>query len=287
MQGVHVDHEGLLRVAEQGNARLSIFDPDTGFVRSYPLRLFSYGFFGPWQAAVDSAGRTFVASSGRFGAGRYWNMLRIYDPAMTQLDSMPYHDYTDEVREDQPGAWRIAAGNGWTWATVPFYAQPRETLSPTGELWSSAAGTPELEVSRWTPPGDTSLVLYSRRDPYAVTPAERDSAMAELLAGLAERIPNPPRLDASKVPSTHPPLYALSLDDRGRLWVRLTDPGADTTAYDVFDGDGRHAETVALPFRVDPWIPPVTRGDTVWAVVTDQVDVQYVVRARLRPSSED
>ena len=89
-------------------------------------------------------------------------------------------------------------------------------------------------------------------------------------------------MNPSRVPDTKPPVYALSLDDRGRLWARITDPAADTTAYDVFDRDGSYAETVALPFRVDPWIPPVTRGDTLWAVVTDEVDVQYVVRGRLR-----
>ena len=54
-------------------------------------------------------------------------------------------------------------------------------------------------------------------------------------------------------------------------------------AFARFDRDGRHAETVALPFRVDAWIPLVVHGDAVWAVVTDESDVQYVVRARLRP----
>ena len=66
--------------------------------------------------------------------------------------------------------------------------------------------------------------------------------------------------------------------------VRVTPPGADTTVYDIFDGEGRHDDTAALPFRVDRWVPPVVRGDTLWAVVTDEVDVQYAVRARLRPA---
>lgn len=288
MQGVHVDHEGMLRVAEQGNTRLSVFHPETGFVTSYPLRLYSFGFRGPWRAAVDSAGRTLVISSGQYGEGRFWNMLRVYDPAMRQLDSIPYHDYTDQYDGDVPGAWRIDLGNGgWTWASVPFYAHSREVLAPTGEFWSSAEGQPRLEVARWTPPGDTSLLVVSARRPDPVTSAERDSAMAELRARLAERIPGPPSLDPSRVPATKPPLYGLSLDDRGRLWVRLTDPAIDSTVYDVFDRDGRHAETVRLPFRVDAFVPPVVRGETVWAVATDELDVQYVVRARLRPPQGD
>ena len=288
MQGVFVDHEGLLRVAEQGNARLSVFDPDTGFVTSFPLRLFSYRFRGPWEAAIDSAGRTLVASSGQFGQGRSWFMLRMYDPTMTQLDSVPYHDYTDEFQEDDPpGAWRVALGsNAFTWAAVPFYSQPQESLAPTGEFWTSSEGVPQVEVARWTPPGDTSLILVSRRPPQPVAPAERDSAMAELIADFAKRTATPPKLDPSRVPSTKPPLYGLSLDDRGRLWVRVTDPAADSTVYDIFSRDGSHAGTVALPFRVDPWIPPVPRGDTLWAVVTDEMDVQYVVRARMRSATD-
>lgn len=127
-------------------------------------------------------------------------------------------------------------------------------------------------------------MLTSGRQSDPVTPAERDSAMTALREGLAERIPSPPSLDASRVPATKPPLYGVALDDRGRLWVRLTEPTVDSTVYDVFGRDGTYAETVRLPFRVDRYIPPVVRGDTVWTVVMDEIDVQYVVRARLRPS---
>lgn len=283
MQGVYADHEGLLRVAEQSNGRLSVFHPDSGFVRSYPLRLFSYGFRGPWGAAVAPDGRTFVISSGPIGVGRYGNLIRVYDPEMGQLDAIPYHDYTDEVeREEQPGAWRISlGGSAFTWAGVPFYARPYELISPDGGFWTSADGAQYLQVTRWTPGGDTTLVLQSRRFPVPVTAAERDSAMAALMAGLASRMPNPPKLDPGKVPPTKPPLYGLSLDESGRLWVRLTDPAVEPTLYDVFGPDGRHAETVSLPFRVDAWIAPIVRDDTLWAVVVDDVDVQYVVRARM------
>lgn len=81
----------------------------------------------------------------------------------------------------------------------------------------------------------------------------------------------------------------LSLDDRGRLWVRLSSAGADTTAYDVFDPDGRHAETVVVHARVDSDSPPSLRGDTLWAVVRDELDVQYVIKARLNrpPTAAD
>lgn len=287
MQGVHV-YRGMLRVAEQANGRLSVFDPDTGFVRTYPLQLHSYSFRGPWKAAVDSEGRTLVASAGQYGEGRFWNMVRVYDSAMVQIDSLPYHDYTDEGQADElPGYWRVNLGsNAWSWAPIPFYAQAHEVLAPTGEFWTTTAGSPQLEVARWSPPADTSLVITSLRMGDPVTAAERDSAISALRESLSDRGGSAPAADASSIPATKPTAYGLSLDDQGRVWVRLTEPTRDTTAYDVFTPDGRHAATVRLPFRVDPWIPPVVRGEIVWAVVVDDVEVQYVVRAGLRPAGQ-
>jgi hypothetical protein len=283
LQGVYVDHEGFLRVAEQRNGRLSVFDPDAGFLTSYPLQLYSYRGRGPWNAAMDPAGRTLVASSGQYGEGRYWNMVRVYDPTMTQIDSIPYYDYTDDVnREDFPGAWLISLGNGRMFMGVPFYALPVEVLTASGEFWSSRDGASHLEVARWRPAGDTSLVIMSMREPDLVTPAERDSAMADVRARLAERMAGPPSLSPSKIPASKTPLHALSFDDRGRIWARVGDADARTSTYDVFDPEGIHAETVELPFQADLWIPPVVRGDELWAVVTDDMDVQFVVRARLR-----
>jgi len=287
MQGVYLDPEGLLRVPEQQNARMSIFDPDTGFVRSYPFRLHSYNFRGPWTAAFDSAGRTLVASAGRLGNGRYWNMLRIYDSAMVQVDSVPYYDYTDDGSRDHPGVWKISVGGGTLHVGVPFYARPYEVLSATGEFWTSVDGARELEVARWAPPGDTSLVVLSRRPPMPVRRTARDSAMAEVTARLEEQLPIEPRVDASKIPPFKPPVYGLSLDDRNRLWARISGSGTETTVYDVFNQDGTYAETVSLPFSVDGSIPPVTRGDELWAVVRDELDVQYVVRARMWSVRDD
>lgn len=286
MQGAYVDQDGLLRVAEQGNARLSVFHPDTGFVTSVPFRLFSYGVRGPWAATIDSTGATRVASSGQYGEGRFWNMLRIYDSSMTQVDSIPYYDYTDDAEREMPGAWRVSLANGFTWAPVPFYSRRYEALAPTGDFWSSAEGEAQLEIVRWRPPGDTSFVLVSGRVPPPVTTAERDSAMAELRERLAQQVSGPPSLEPSRVPSTKPPVYGLSLDDRGRLWARVTEPSADTTVYDIFHDDGGFAETLFLPFGVDAWIPPVVSGATLWAVVTDQLDVQYAVRASVGPAPE-
>jgi hypothetical protein len=61
---------------------------------------------------------------------------------------------------------------------------------------------------------------------------------------------------------------------------------AEVSAFDVFDPDGRYLGHVRVPesFRIDP--EPVVRGDHVWAVTRDELDVATVVRFRLVYSTE-
>ncbi|MEJ2186848.1 MAG: hypothetical protein P8Z36_13030 [Gemmatimonadota bacterium] len=289
-QGLLLGPDGLLHVPDKRNARLSYFDPDSGFVRSRRFRVYTTRIRGPWIAAVDSTGRTVVWSSGPYRGGS-WLMVRVYDQDMVQVDSIPYLDYTGlgARRLQEQGVWWLTTPNGMRGTLpIPFYAGEQFVLDPTGQLWTTEAGASTLKVSRWWPAGDTTLVLESRRRPRPVPDAERDS----VIAGIRSRFsswPTPPRLDFGEIPRNEPPTYGLSLDDRGRLWVRLSSAGADTTAYDVFDPDGRHAETVVVHARVDSDIPPSLRGDTLWAVVRDELDVQYVIKARLKrpPTAAD
>jgi hypothetical protein len=90
----------------------------------------------------------------------------------------------------------------------------------------------------------------------------------------------------------------------GRLWIQLSQPGyawrseteareeeqrtnrpqtryREPTVYDVFEPDGRYLGMARTPdeFRTSP--APVFRGDTVWAVTRDSLDVQRVVRFRV------
>lgn len=282
-QGLLRGPDGLLRVPEKGNARMSYFHPDSGFVDSHRFYVYTTAGSGPWRAAMDSVGRTAVWSSGAYRGG-FWTMVRIYDEEMVQIDSIPYHDYTNDRagREDPEGGWPITAPNGMRGVIpVPFYPREEFVIDPTGQMWTTESGISRLEVRRWEPAGDTVLVVASRRQPDPVTDAMRDSVIAALEARFSAW-PTPPRLGYSRIPHAEPPTYGLSLDNLGRLWVRLSSPESDTTAYDVFDRSGRHVETVVIHARVDEDVPPTLAGDTLWAVVRDEVDVQYIVRARLQ-----
>jgi hypothetical protein len=60
-----------------------------------------------------------------------------------------------------------------------------------------------------------------------------------------------------------------------------------TGAFDVFAADGRWLGAVRLPpdFPYVPWpetLDPCIRGDTLWAVTVDSLDVEYLTRFAVR-----
>ena len=79
---------------------------------------------------------------------------------------------------------------------------------------------------------------------------------------------------------TLPALEHLATDDQGRLWVgRLDRDGV--LVFDVFRPDGTYlavARCDCVPYR---YFVPSVRGDQFLTVVRDEMEVPFVVRARI------
>lgn len=88
--------------------------------------------------------------------------------------------------------------------------------------------------------------------------------------------------DWTKVPTVRPAIRTIVVSDTGELWV-LTELNGEPV-FDVFARTGQHIRTVSNPLRLYQWIRPIIVEDNIWAVVTDELDVQYVVRAVVEPS---
>lgn len=86
--------------------------------------------------------------------------------------------------------------------------------------------------------------------------------------------------DWSKIPQVRPAVVSMFLADEGRLWVETSSADA-LRRYDVYERNGRYAGTVATSLNIYRWVKPVVRGDRFWGIVTDKLDVPYVVRARI------
>ena len=87
------------------------------------------------------------------------------------------------------------------------------------------------------------------------------------------------------LPAEKPIVQSLFVDESGRVWVRVTTPDTLTT-YDVYLTDGRYDGTAVTLRNIPIWWKPLVRGDLLYTLVTDELDVPYVVRARIRRFGE-
>jgi len=279
---------GLMRAADDrlwvpdhSNDRMTVFDPDSGLVRTYPMPVFLYGYV--WRGAMGVDGRIFKPSITIEPPRRY--VLRVWSTEMVLLDSLPMRDTPEYDPEDPPGSfvWSAPDGRSRSFFGVPFYPQGRDLVDAHGRVWTASAGDPTYRLERWVPGGDTTLVLETLRPPVPVGAQERDSAISALRERLGEL--GAPDQDWSKIPQVHPAVLSMFLSDEGRLWVRTPSTDGSRT-YDVYRDDGRYVGTAVTTLPVLEYVPPTVRGDRIWAVVTDELDVPFVVRARLESLDE-
>ena len=112
------------------------------------------------------------------------------------------------------------------------------------------------------------------------------------------------RWNGPDVPDEKPPFEGIIVSRDGNIWVSLSTPGApvmteaqardeeavtggtplrfrEPMAFDVFSPQGEFLGPVRVPpsFRTEP--EPVIRGDSVWAITRDELDVPRVVRLRM------
>jgi hypothetical protein len=170
-------------------------------------------------------------------------------------------------------------------AAIPYSAGLVWRLAPSGRLWFALTG--EYRIFEMTADGDTILEISRDFDPLPVTSADVDSAVA----GLEWFVRQGGKVDRTRFPSTKPPVRQFFVDDRGRIWVASQEAGAGASRWsgeraspvlDVFDPDGRYLGKLTLPFPLSIYPTPVFRGDMVYAVSRDELDVPYVVAARIR-----
>lgn len=144
--------------------------------------------------------------------------------------------------------------------------------------WRSSTRLPCHRTRSWTRPTRQVRSTGRRQGAgHARISVFRFSRIAAVLERLQAR--GATQQDWSKVPTIRAAVRGMFLSGQGDLWV-LTDLEGGQV-FDVYDRTGRHVRTVANPFEIYSWVRPVVRGDELWGVVTDDLEVQYVVRARI------
>jgi hypothetical protein len=274
--GLMLSPSGKLWVPDQRNARMSVFDPARGFEAGLPLHVFRYGWV--WSGVMDLDGRILKPSL-TLGPPRR-NVLRVYDDRMTLLDSLPMPELPLYDPEDPPGSFFW--GNrqtGMGYMGVPYYPHKRDLIDPRGGIWSTDEGDPSYRIKYWEPGGDTTLVLEARRPLLEIPEAERDSAISAIREELLEV--GGARQDWSKVPTVRAAVSSMFVAEEGRLWIETASADSVRT-FDLFDRSGAYLGSAHTFLKIYRYVLPTVRGDYLWAVVTDEFDVPYVVRARIR-----
>ncbi|MBW3551994.1 MAG: hypothetical protein KY466_00715 [Gemmatimonadetes bacterium] len=130
--------------------------------------------------------------------------------------------------------------------------------------------------------GDTVYARRFRYDRIPVTTAQRDSIhylWATRFAGADE-----PRSDLGtarehvRVPEYLPPISEVLLGADGRVWLRRESLSAPTATWLILDPSGHPTAAATLPRKARLLL---AERDHAWAMVTDDLDVPYLVRYRI------
>lgn len=258
--------DGTIWVADPGAGRFTVFDGNGTYIGTHPRHVAGYAV--PWLGGFGPDGLLYeIATVAPAGAEPRQALLR-FDASVEPLDTirLPTHAGAPFLlRRDSAG---VAAG-------VPFAPGQVMALDPRGFLWMGINDRYRLAQLRLG--GDTVRIVEREAADVPVSPAEREAA-----AGLRGGTDPGGRVDAGRIPARKP-AYEQVILDGGGVWVRPALPAGEAgAAFDVFDAEGRYQGRVRLPGGMDAFPAPVIRGDAIYGVARDSLDVQHVVRARIR-----
>jgi hypothetical protein len=269
VRGLRWSPSGTLWAADRRNNRYSEFTAAGEFLRSYnvpPLR-FRRSF---WLGGIDRQGRVYNEALSFREDRSVTAFIRRFDPSSGAMDSVLLAHHVEAYET----AIRIPRGS----MLMPFSPKLYWALGPDGAIWSTR--TDEYIIRRMTFQGDTTLVIDVRAPRLEVTEEELAGALAHLDVTM-ESLNRYTTIDPGTIPKVHPYTDYIDLDDQERLWVRRV-THSDSTVFDVFGRDGRYLWTVATPWQIAKLWPVLIVDNTMYAVVRDLLDVDYVVRGRLK-----
>jgi hypothetical protein len=287
--------DGRVLVSDPSNARVNVFSADGEPVDSWPM---SGGFVTNNQVRATADGRAYVMGllTRDFGDFRQSGWIEV-GPDGVPSDTIrgPHPDFEPAILQavsEQGGGRAISV------SALPFAPQNPWTVSPLGYAVGGVSTRYAVEAFR----PDGRVVRMERAvEPVPVTAGERAHREAQITTSLRQTDPSW-RWSGPGIPSTKAPFTQVLADADGRVWVRVAAPGEvvppeerpeprpgqpaydgpapwrEPNIYDVFDADGRFLGTLPMPPRFT-WSG--ARGDRVWGVQRDELDVEYVTVLRI------
>jgi hypothetical protein len=293
--------DGRLLVRDPGNGGVVVFTPDGEHEARWPLPS-----GGGWSTSeklhVDTAGNAYTSIlldiqadivDWEYGFARYDGTGTIVDTL-----TIPTWDYERQ---------QLVARNegGSSTRNVPFTPEVQVGFSPLGYLIGGLSTDYRIDLFR--PEG--MLRIERVWEPVAVTRDESSELRRSIEEGLRPNYPGW-RWNGPGIPDTKPPFKAILAGDDGRVWVQLHTTAVvfrseaealeeerrtnrpqlrlrEPIVFDVFEADGRYLGRVNVPEGFVTAPEPIMRGDRVWAVMRDELDVPTIVRFRLQAAGEE
>lgn len=276
--GLEWDREGRLWTLDQGNSRFSVFDTAGTFVTSH---IKDGGLFtSQWIGGITRAGELYTAGM-RMGTDRLGlNLVLVrYDPAGAPRDTFAIPRYEGPSYRHET---RRGKSTSRMMTDVPFAPQMVSDFGADGTFWGGVSD--RYRLAQTTLRGDTLRIVEREWTPAPVSGAERK----EEEEGLKWMMEQGARLDLSRIPSTKPAFARVFTDDQGYLWVQPNLAAEENgKVLDVFDPEGRYLGAVRSPVKLSSSVPVLVRGNQMYTVVMDEMEIPYVVRFRIqgRPTS--
>ncbi len=292
--GLAVLPDGRVLVRDPPTGRITVYGPDGVYLTEWPL---SRGFNTDRRFYVDTTGQSYVTALLERGLMPWeWTFgLVRYSPDGAIEDTLPAPTWDHE-----PAVVTASKENSASRRDVPFTAETVWTFSPFGYMVGGLSTDYRIDLYRH----DAAVLRIEREaTPVPVKPEEAEERVRRITQGL-QRQYGGWRWNGPEVPDTKPPFRDLFASWEGNVWVLVSQEGVPTMteaeareeeertrrvpiryweppAFDVFAPDGRFLGHVSVPesFRVEP--EPIIRGDHVWAVTRDELDVASVVRFRI------
>lgn len=217
--GVKLDPAGNLWAVDNGNARLTAYTRAGEPVNTHPFN----GFYSvPWRGTIDSSGQihNLVLLFGEGGP-----QIVYVRSSEAGADTLPLPSYTPVQREITDASGRLRTIN------VPFDPRPHWVVDREGMLWFGTSD--RYALHRISYGGDTVASIRHPDASVSLTADERAGAADQLRTLLGDET----QIESSWFPGNRPQFESLEVDDQGRLWVGVPEPGG-RVGYDVFDRDG-------------------------------------------------
>ena len=286
--------DGRLALRDPGNGRISVYDADGKYVESWPIAG-SMNTSNPLVATRSGVVLTPVVKN--LGASVFeWDRgMARYHPNGT-IDTVDVPDLGFEEPMISGESEQSAS-----LSNVPFSPSQHTAYSPLGYFVAGISDEYSFKLLRAEEP---VIEIAMDAEPVPVNPDEADIRRAQVTKNFEENFPGW-KWNGPPIPDVKPAYGDLLVSEEGRIWVQVSTPSerrigeAERRAeeqrterpvnpfrapvvFDVFEPTGEYLGRVEAPDGFRSYPLPVIRDRTVWAVVTDELDVPRLHRFDVR-----